>query len=117
MPLREIVRVVGALLALGLLVRCTPSWQQPIPADQIDFISAGQTSSSAGATVTVSVPSQTETKQLFGTDLYAARVQPVWIKVDNQTTQDLILLRNAIDDAYISPAEAAYLRHSGSILT
>lgn len=81
------------------LVACTPAWQQPIPADQIEFISARQTSSSAGATVTVSVPSQTETKQLFGTDLYAARVQPVWIKVDNQTTQDLILLRNAIDDA------------------
>ena len=114
MPLRVIIRVAGALLALGLLVSCTPSWQQPIPADQIDFISAGQASSSAGVTVTVSVPSQTETKQLFGTDLYAARVQPVWIKVDNQTTQDLILLRNAIDDAYISPAEAAYLRHSGS---
>ena len=107
-------RCVGGLLTLSLMSACTPAWQEPIPADQIDFVSMSQTASSAGATVSVAVPSEEETKALFGTDLYAARVQPVWIKVVNQTAQDLILLRNAIDDAYISPAEAAYLRHSGS---
>ena len=41
-------------------------------------------------------------------------MQLVWIKIENETGQDLVMMRHAIDDAYISPAEAAYLRHSGS---
>jgi hypothetical protein len=40
-------------------------------------------------------------------------VQPVWISVENRTQQRLTLMRNAVDDAYISPAEAAFLRHAG----
>jgi hypothetical protein len=107
-------RLTSAVLAVWALTACTPAWQQPIPSDQITFESERQTVSQSGATVTVAVPSASDTKQLFGTDLYASHVQPVWIKVENQTGQDLIMMRHAVDDAYISPAEAAYLRHAGS---
>lgn len=96
------------------LVACTPAWQQPLPADEIAFETASKTVSRGGATVTVAVPSAADATQLFGTDLYKSRVQPVWIKIKNETGQDLVMMRHAIDDAYISPAEAAYLRHAGS---
>ena len=112
--LRDVLRFCGTLLALSGLAACTPYWQEPIPADQIAFETASKSVSRDGATVTVAVPSAADTEQLFGTDLYASHVQPVWIKVENQTGQDLIMLRHAVDDAYISPAEAAYLRHAGS---
>ena len=111
---RDGLRFCGALLALSGLAACTPYWQEPIPADQIEFETESKSVSRGGATVTVAVPSAADTEQLFGTDLYASHVQPVWIKVENQTGQDLIMLRHAVDDAYISPAEAAYLRHAGS---
>ena len=111
---RDHLRFCGALLVLSGLAACTPYWQEPIPADQIEFETESKSFSRGGATVTVAVPSAADTEQLFGTDLYASHVQPVWIKVENQTGQDLIMLRHAVDDAYISPAEAAYLRHAGS---
>ena len=111
------VRFCGALLALPALAACTPYWQEPIPADQIAFEAETKSLSRSGATVTVAVPSAVDTEQLFGTDLYASHVQPVWIKVENRTGQDLIMMRYAVDDAYISPAEAAYLRHAGSKAT
>lgn len=101
----------GVWLALAA---CTPAWQQPLPADENAFETASKTVSRGGATVTVAVLSAADAKQLFGTDLYKSRVQPVWIKIDNDTRQDLMMMRHAIDDAYISPAEAAYLRHAGS---
>jgi len=107
-------RLTLTVLAVWALTACTPAWQQPIPNDQITLEAESQTFSQSGATVTVAVPSAADTKQLFGTDLYNSHVQPVWIKVENQTGQDLIMMRHAIDDAYISPAEAAYLRHAGS---
>ncbi len=107
-------RLTSAVLTVWALAACTPAWQLPISADQIVFESESKSVSRGGATVTVAVPSAADTQQLFGTDLYASHVQPVWIKVENQTGQDLIMLRHAVDDAYISPAEAAYLRHAGS---
>ena len=102
------------LIVSWLLTACTPAWQQPVSAEDIDYVSEIKTLSKSGVTVTVAVPSAEEVKQLFGTDLYKSRVQPVWMKVVNQTGGDLTLMRSAVDDAYISPAEAAYLRHSGS---
>ena len=82
---RDGLRFCGALLALSGLAACTPYWQEPIPADQIAFEGESKSASRDGATVTVAVPSAADTEQLFGTDLYASHVQPVWIKVENQT--------------------------------
>ncbi|MEK9921166.1 MAG: LssY C-terminal domain-containing protein [Luminiphilus sp.] len=106
-----------AVWALPLLIACTPAWQKPMSADAVDILSDSKTVTRNGVTVTVAVPSAEQTLQLFGTDLYKSRVQPVWVRVENTTAQDLTLIRNAIDDAYVSPAEAAYLRHAGSAET
>jgi hypothetical protein len=106
-----------ALWALPLLVACTPAWQQPMSEDTVDVLRDSKTVTRDGVTVTVAVPSAEQTLQLFGTDLYKSRVQPVWVRIENQTGQDLTLMRSAIDDAYVSPAEAAYLRHAGSTET
>lgn len=103
-----------ALFLLPLLFSCTPAWQDPIPLGQVDISHGSNSLSRDGVTVTVAVPSAEETFQLFGTDLYKSRVQPVWVRIENGTEQDLTLMRHAIDDAYVSPAEAAYLRHAGS---
>ncbi|MBT5888541.1 MAG: hypothetical protein HOH52_02065, partial [Halieaceae bacterium] len=95
------------------LVSCTPAWQQPVAPEDVIFLSRSETETRDNVTVTVAVPSEEETQQLFGTNLYKSRVQPVWISVENRTQQRLTLMRNAVDDAYISPAEAAFLRHAG----
>ena len=110
---RAILRTL-ALSTMSLLIACTPAWQQPVPEDEVDLLSESKTLTRDDVTVTVAVPSAEQALLLFGTDLYKARVQPVWVRVENQSAQDLTLMRSAIDDAYVSPAEAAYLRHAGS---
>ena len=110
---RAILRTL-ALSTMSLLIACTPAWQQPVPEDEVDLLSESKTLTRDGVTVTVAVPSAEQALLLFGTDLYKARVQPVWVRVENQSALDLTLMRSAIDDAYVSPAEAAYLRHAGS---
>ncbi len=106
-----------SLWTLTLLIACTPTWQQPVSGEQLELWENSKTVSRDGVTVTVAVPSAEQTLELFDTDLYKSRVQPVWVRVENTTAQDLTLIRNAIDDAYVSPAEAAYLRHAGSAET
>lgn len=101
-----------AMLA-SALASCTPAWQQPVAPEDVIFLGRSETETRDNITVTVAVPSEEETQQLFGTNLYKSRVQPVWISVENRTQQSLTLMRNAVDDASISPAEAAFLRHAG----
>ena len=111
---RALFRRAGAAVCLMLvLTACTPAWQRPETNTAADFTDRSVSVFKFGARVTVAVPDASEAAAIFGTDLYRSRVQPVWIQVENGTDQDLILMRTAIDDKYISPAEAAYLRHAG----
>ena len=92
-----------AVLA-SALASCTPAWQQTVAPEDVIFLSRSETETRDNITVTVAVPSEEETQQLFWTNLYKSRVQPVWISVENRTQQRLTLMRNAVDNAYISPA-------------
>ena len=121
MALREpqtaslVLRYLGLLFLGGAsLLGCTATWQHPGTDSAPAFSARVQTAMGNGITVTVGVPSKEETIEIFATDLYASRIQPVWINVENNTAQELILMRSALDDVYMSPAEASYTRHSGS---
>ena len=59
-------------------------------------------------TVTTSVPSAEEAKAVFGVDLYARNIQPVWIQVENRGEDVLQLTPMGIDKSYFTAREAAY---------
>lgn len=64
-------------------------------------------------TVTTSVPSAKETRKIFGMDLYAKNIQPVWVQVENHGNEILYLTPMGLDPAYFTAREAAY-RSRGS---
>lgn len=108
-------RWVPLFLAAFLLSACSaPAWKEPVPIDQVDFKLHAVTLSESDVTVTVAVPTYEDTISLFGTSLYADRIQPVWIEIDNRSERDYTLMKVGIDRGYYSPMEAAYQRHSGS---
>ena len=49
---RDGLRFFGALLALSGLAACTPYWQEPIPADQIEFETESKSVSRGGVGIT-----------------------------------------------------------------
>lgn len=65
-------------------------------------------------TVRVGVPSREETREVFGTSLYADRIQPVWLEVENTGDASWVLLIPGMDPNFFAPLESAYQRHSGS---
>ena len=58
-------------------------------------------------TVTTSVPSAKETKRVFGYDLYAKNIQPVWVQVENRGEESLYLTPMGLDSDYFTAREAA----------
>lgn len=57
-------------------------------------------------TVTTAVPSAEETEAIFGADLYARNIQPVWVQVENRSDTALFLTPMGMDPAYYTPREA-----------
>jgi hypothetical protein len=55
--------------------------------------------------VSVAVPSAEETIEIFGVDLYAKNVQPVWVQIRNASNQDLYFTPRGVDSAYYTPFE------------
>jgi hypothetical protein len=57
--------------------------------------------------VTTAVPSEKESDELFGVNLYKQNIQPVWIKVENLGDERLLLMPMALDVDYYTPLETA----------
>ena len=62
--------------------------------------------------VTAAVLSAEDSRRMFGADVNKTDVQPVWIEVQNRTSQPLWLLRSGTDPDYFSPLEVAWSMHT-----
>jgi hypothetical protein len=83
----------------------------PKPIEEVPFKNDAQTQSRDGITVSASVPSDEESEDLFGVNLSANDIQPVWLSIKNDTEIPCIFLPITLDPDYFSPNEAAFMNH------
>ena len=57
--------------------------------------------------VTTAVPSASESKSIFGVNLYRKNIQPVWVQIENLGDVSLVFLPAGTDPAYYTPLETA----------
>lgn len=109
-PIRDGVAgpLVGIALAL-LVSACATRPYRYEPIDAVDFRSRAQTQQSGNLRVTAAVPSADEAKALFGIPVYRRGIQPVWIEVENASTERVRFAPAGVDRTYFSPLEVAYV--------
>lgn len=81
------------------------------PTNDVPFLLRAETQSREGITVKAVVLSDHESEEVFGVNLARGGVQPVWLRIENQTDTPFSLLFVAMDSDYFSPNEAAYMNH------
>ena len=95
-------RVVAALAMFGLslaLGGCA-TWQAPTEGDDSALRARAVSATQRGVRLSAAVLSAEDSRRLFGADVNATGVQPVWIEVENRTSDPLVLLRAGIDPNY-----------------
>ena len=102
--------LIGGLLCLAL-AGCS-SWRAPPPADFSELDNRAETQTVRGVRLSAAVLGREDSQQVFGVDVNATGVQPVWIEVENNTPEILWLLRSGTDPDYFSPLEVAWSFHS-----
>lgn len=58
--------------------------------------------------MTVAVPSAEESKQIFGFQLEGKNIQPVWLKIENNSDTAFFLYHIAMDPDIYSSGEVAW---------
>jgi len=83
----------------------------PRPIDEVPFIERGQTQKGDEMSVTVAVPTQEETRELFDAKLHKKKIQPIWIEIENHTDEVAWFFHYSVDPNYFPPLEAAWKSH------
>ena len=106
----EIPRCLSPLALAGLvLVACTPFSPQSL--EGAGFLSRAQTQEVDGVRVSVVALTPDESRRYFGVDLNGRDVQPVWLRIENQTDGPVWYLPLGTDPSYFSPSEVAFMFH------
>jgi hypothetical protein len=75
------------------------------------FLDRAVTQEDARARVTVAVLTPAETRRVFGINVGRRGIQPVFLRIENRSTQALRLQAVTIDPRYFTPLEAAAVNH------
>ena len=106
--LRQIVIILFVVCIFGCATNTGVPYS-PRPIEGSPFHERAQTQSRAGLTVTVSVLSPTESRQIFGIDLESKGVQPVWFKIRNESDRTYVFMPITADPEYYSPGEVSFM--------
>ncbi|MEP1470516.1 MAG: hypothetical protein ABJK25_06070 [Halieaceae bacterium] len=94
------------LLALGA---CASKPYSPSDLSAASFLQRSLQQQSGPILVEVAVPGRAETKALTGLDLYKQDIQPIWVKVTNNSKVMARVSHWSIDRHYYPPIEVAYM--------
>jgi hypothetical protein len=97
--------------AFFLFLVCGCAGYNPSPVTETPFLQRAQTQSENNLRVTAAVPDATETREIFGVDLYDRGIQPVWLEIENSDDQSIWFLPLGVDPMYYTPFEASFLNH------
>ncbi len=105
-----VLRAAAVCVALAL-VGCA-GWQPPANTSEQPLRARAVSASAREVRVSAAVLSAEDGRRMFGADVEATGIQPVWIEVENNSQQTLWLLRTGVDPDYFSPLEVAWSFHT-----
>lgn len=94
-----------AAVAVLLLQGCATF--SPPPEGPRDYLDRMETQEGDGVAVSAVVLSDQDSRKLFGPRMARRQVQPVWIEIENQRDEELLVMHVKVDPDYFSPSEAA----------
>ncbi len=83
----------------------------PEPLDQVPFRERAQTETQGDVTVSAVVLTEAETRRAFDVLMQRKKIQPVYLRIQNDTDHDYLFLAVDLDPEYFSPHETSWKNH------
>ena len=104
--------VLLVILLLETLLGGCATWRAPQSLDDSALRARAVSETLGDVRVTAAVLSSEDSRRMLGADVNATGVQPVWLEVENRTSQVLWYLHAGTDPDYFSPLEVAWSFHT-----
>jgi hypothetical protein len=88
------------------------TWQPPERVDDVGLRARAETATIKDVRVSAAVLSTEDSRTMFGVDVNGSGIQPIWVEVENRTSQLLWLLHSGTDPNYFSPLEVSWGFHA-----
>ncbi len=98
-----------ALAALLVALGCATF--DPVPLQEVGFRERAQTETRGEVTVSAAVLTVAETRRAFDVVMQREKIQPVWLRIQNDTDHDYLFLSADLDPDYFSPYETSWKNH------
>ena len=108
---RALRNAAGSVALLLVLASCA-TWTAPTNVDDAPLRERAVSATKRDVHVSAAVLGSEDSKRMFGADVNKTNVQPLWIEVQNRTSQPLWLLQSGTDPDYFSPLEVAWSMHT-----
>ncbi|SAK93707.1 hypothetical protein AWB79_06992 [Caballeronia hypogeia] len=105
-------RVRAGVLCLALTLTGCATWHAPSEPGDGPVRERAVSATSHSVRVSATVLGSEDSKRMYGADVNATGVQPIWVEVQNGTSQALWLLRSGTDPDYFSPHEVTWSMHT-----
>jgi hypothetical protein len=106
--------LVIAILALSaMLAACGGRAYVHESVDPGSFLARAEQESNGPIDIATAVPGREETERIFGIDLYAQGIQPVWLQITNRAETLARYAPVSTDPEYFAPLEVAYINRRG----
>jgi hypothetical protein len=92
-----------------LVGACASPFERPAPVDEDQLRVRAVTKTVDGIRVSATIPSEDESRLIFGVDLRQHDIQPFWLEIENGADRQVIFLPTGLDPEYFDPLEVAYL--------
>ncbi len=99
-------------LTISLLIVAGCATYQPRPIEDLAVMERAHTKTIDDVRIRASVLSTEESELAFDIPLYARGIQPVWLKIENNTDQPVWFLPTSVDANYFAPLEVAYMHRA-----
>ena len=116
---RVLLALIAGALAVALLVACagthnsSRTFEVPSGIDEDGLRAHAVVKAQDRIRVAAAVPNDAETQAMFGVDLAAKGIQPLWLEITNRGDRAFVFLPTGLDPEYFSPREAAFLFKGG----
>lgn len=115
--IRTINLRAGLILTLlgvcALLAACGGRAYVYEPIASTDVQARAESQSEASVRVSAAVPGREETAAIFGLPLYDQGIQPIWLEIENNGSDQVRYAPVGTDSNYFAPLEVAYTNRSG----
>ncbi|CAE6832069.1 LssY C-terminal domain-containing protein [Paraburkholderia domus] len=110
--LRRALKNTAGGVVLSLVFAGCATWSAPTSVNDAPLRERAVSASKQDVRVSAAVLGSEDSKRVFGADINKTKVQPLWIEVENRTSQPLWLLQSGTDPDYFSPLEVAWSLHT-----